>query len=839
SAPLLVPAGTSAQSLSQQRAALAGRLLFMPPVPLFALTKSMSSDSPVVPMPHPGSHLGNATAPSGFEFGLAGELMLREWSTPLKHGEYLVSDGAASAIVDNLGTYCIEWNTNSQTCTATAVKLPGTNGVRIVELPHCALSHQDAFISLQYQEVHTLTDDIMAEIRFDNDATATRVNLTRKIREQMAQGEMQLLAPSRHHYMALRLLSKRDGWQQPWNSLVVPAARVAFPRLEAFPLYAGWEMMQFDANRMYFVPRDEGTTLFESVLSQGKFGILLRPVVGNSGSTTTLLQDSGSAPSGEYLKFDESTQSWSLSTQEEATSFIWKNGGLHAILVERSDSVLPVVQSGDSVVVGDASLSEKALPVTPKRSDSTFRPTTSPPNQCNCVYGDCQPDGTCRCFVDFGQASQHLPETGWTGAQCDTCIGLLVRAPARSLCIPMDAPPRVREVSPNSQRFAGSDVEIVMENLPRFDKLASFGSIDSLGGQSSLPSSMHTFGINIAGQVVDSFVISDAVPATDFFFRSVRIRLHTPDLQFVRKNSSFNASPDGLDARVMTLFGSRQFDWKLFRPDLIYLIDECFGEGAFFDSDSGTCKTCPPNAVCPGGRRAYPKANFWSKSETSAPGECTIPDACPGAASETAIDAFTPDGARVTSGCSPAYDDGLRGTEDGTSTETEYCSRCAAGYYKNKNRCVKCGAGDGSVRALVLAGIVVFALLALAVLTLSSKLLDTVVAAVVTIQQLVLVLRAAADSMWQDDEKEGLRRFLRVISVVSLDVNFAQPDCLVGQLTYMDVFWGTLLAAVVVAAVFALMSFLRAMWKRFRITRRASVLMTFDDAIKRFFWPRL
>ena len=95
-----------------------------------------------------------------------------------------------------------------------------------------------------------------------------------------------------------------------------------------------------------------------------------------------------------------------------------------------------------------------------------------------------------------------------------------------------------------------------------------------------------------------------------------------------------------------------------------------FGEGR-------TCVSCPHNARCPGGRRAWPVAGFWASSEnTSKIRSCAAPsvDRCRGML-HGSLAAFQ---------CGPGYE----GTD---------CARCKKEYYEESvtGRCLQCGGGGG------------------------------------------------------------------------------------------------------------------------------------------------
>ena len=98
-----------------------------------------------------------------------------------------------------------------------------------------------------------------------------------------------------------------------------------------------------------------------------------------------------------------------------------------------------------------------------------------------------------------------------------------------------------------------------------------------------------------------------------------------------------------------------------------------FGEG-------GACVSCPDNARCPGGRRAWPVAGFWASSEnTSKIRACAAPsfERCRGLL-HGSLGAFQ---------CGPGY-------------EGNDCARCKKEFYEEAltGRCLRCGGGGGGGR---------------------------------------------------------------------------------------------------------------------------------------------
>ena len=95
-----------------------------------------------------------------------------------------------------------------------------------------------------------------------------------------------------------------------------------------------------------------------------------------------------------------------------------------------------------------------------------------------------------------------------------------------------------------------------------------------------------------------------------------------------------------------------------------------FGEG-------GACVSCPDNARCPGGRRAWPVAGFWASSEnTSKIRACAAPSV---------------------ERCRGLLHGSLGGFQCGPGYEGTDCARCKKEFYEEAltGRCLRCGGGGG------------------------------------------------------------------------------------------------------------------------------------------------
>ncbi|MES1908332.1 MAG: hypothetical protein MHM6MM_001287 [Cercozoa sp. M6MM] len=338
-------------------------------------------------------------------------------------------------------------------------------------------------------------------------------------------------------------------------------------------------------------------------------------------------------------------------------------------------------------------------------------------------------------------------------------------------------------------RFNGTTVSLKIRNLLNtrrvLEYLAEVGvDVDVSKNNATLLSegSVVPLDLRIDGQPVNLLLNQDD---DGFVLRSATLSFTTPVLERggqAARRASFS---------LTSTTSSVPFQWM--RPDFIYLVDSCFEEGEFLDVTTNTCLKCPPGAYCPGGARAFPAAGRWSVDEASPPGECTIAEACLGGLN---INDFRQDGSRETSKCNERYGN-------------DYCSRCEEGHFRDGNRCVSCQSQAQKPLLLLITVVSITVLIAIATVVLKDKHLDIVIAMIVATQQLLLVLRGVAEQIFGDEQKQGVKSFLRVLSSLALDINAAAPECLgegrglwsfgviyTATLLYM----ATLLLAVVLAA---------------------------------------
>ena len=215
----------------------------------------------------------------------------------------------------------------------------------------------------------------------------------------------------------------------------------------------------------------------------------------------------------------------------------------------------------------------------------------------------------------------------------------------------------------------------------------------------------------------------------------------------------------------------------------------------------GQCVPCPAGAFCVGDGRAWPLPAWWSVNEHSAPDACPLSTSCAGALdvgpnADSPDPVLNPDGSRNTQRCYADYD-------------SELCSGCDVDYYHDGLACRYCGSDNGGQLAgLLIAALVIFSVLTL-ILTLAAPLsLNSQVGYVLTLQQVVAIGQTAAQylpSSWA-----WLAAVFRDVSLLNLDVRMFQPGCLIAQLSFVSVFWLTLLLVAVLGLLFTLAAAARA-----------------------------
>ncbi len=158
------------------------------------------------------------------------------------------------------------------------------------------------------------------------------------------------------------------------------------------------------------------------------------------------------------------------------------------------------------------------------------------------------------------------------------------------------------------------------------------------------------------------------------------------------------------------------------------------------------------------------------------------------------------DGTRVTSICAAGY----RGVA---------CSQCQSDYYQSGQRCFSCGSSEGDIqqlRFLISAAVIIFVALTIAVAMLSSRYLALVVSSLIALQQFVVIGKSAVQSL--PESMDWITQLIGFLSVVNFDVQMVKPGCIVPQLTFLSLYWTTIVLVLVCAVLFLLGAALRATW---------------------------
>ena len=146
----------------------------------------------------------------------------------------------------------------------------------------------------------------------------------------------------------------------------------------------------------------------------------------------------------------------------------------------------------------------------------------------------------------------------------------------------------------------------------------------------------------------------------------------------------------------------------------------------------------------------------------------------------------------------------------------EYCIACAANFYANGQRCLSCGL-ESEERAELVALLCAFAALfigmAVCVATQSPSALSRSVSMLLMVQHAAVVGKLAAQQV--PDSLTWLAEAFSVISLLSFDIEFVKPGCVVGALSFLSVYWCTYGLAALSSLMFVIASLVRAKpWQR-------------------------
>ena len=244
-------------------------------------------------------------------------------------------------------------------------------------------------------------------------------------------------------------------------------------------------------------------------------------------------------------------------------------------------------------------------------------------------------------------------------------------------------------------------------------------------------------------------------------------------------------------------------------PAPLNLLDWVFvvtGQCTTLLSVDGTCaEQCPEGCFCPGDGRCWEEPGWWTASEHIPPTRCVLPSSCPGAleaapSADSPEPILLPDGSRNTARCAKEY----RG---------RVCSDCAANYYHAGAACRFCGSTDAEQRAsfagLLIGAIVIVTIIATIICITSPFVLGSRVSALFKVQQVVLV-GLTATQLLPSPKYDWLSQVFTDISIVNVDIGMFHPGCAIAALSYVEVFWATVLLVVGAALVFAVAAAVRA-----------------------------
>jgi hypothetical protein len=175
----------------------------------------------------------------------------------------------------------------------------------------------------------------------------------------------------------------------------------------------------------------------------------------------------------------------------------------------------------------------------------------------------------------------------------------------------------------------------------------------------------------------------------------------------------------------------------------IFYTDDCPFPGQF---GSGLdCRACPAEAICPGGRRMWPRDGYWTPDEIS--GEiyrCEPAEACIGGQNYACADGY----------------------------EGELCSRCEDKFYSNGALCMACGGVGASIALMVFDAAFVGVLLA-GILFVREPVLNNMMGIIGIAQLLrgVGQMDSSGMPLW-------LQTLLHGLSFMAGDFAFVRPECI-------------------------------------------------------------
>jgi len=198
-----------------------------------------------------------------------------------------------------------------------------------------------------------------------------------------------------------------------------------------------------------------------------------------------------------------------------------------------------------------------------------------------------------------------------------------------------------------------------------------------------------------------------------------------------------------------------------------------------------------------GGDRIWPQPGYWSLNEHTKPTPCTLTQACPGSLGS---EAYNSDGSRKTNLCADGYAGVL-------------CSQCDQLHYMVQGLCFTCLA-DSNDRsefiAYIMAAFILIGVLCLSILVLSNTRIHHCLDIFVGLQFAIVVGQAASQRLASD----GFANFIRVLSLLNFDVQMVKFGCSVPRVTFMSIYWITIILVIICAICFTLTAALHTLINR-------------------------
>eukprot|EP01113_Clastostelium_recurvatum_P039829 TRINITY_DN6129_c0_g1_i7.p1 TRINITY_DN6129_c0_g1~~TRINITY_DN6129_c0_g1_i7.p1 ORF type:complete len:1436 (-),score=280.86 TRINITY_DN6129_c0_g1_i7:20-4327(-) len=217
---------------------------------------------------------------------------------------------------------------------------------------------------------------------------------------------------------------------------------------------------------------------------------------------------------------------------------------------------------------------------------------------------------------------------------------------------------------------------------------------------------------------------------------------------------------------------------------LFYTDDKCTSSGVW---GSTTCAVCPSMcALCPGGNRVWALGGCWNPDERTEPRGCPLAQACLGSVDYKGV-----------STCQANY-------------TGDYCAFCAPHFYKmypdeRVSVCLSCFddvAGD--ILRAVIVPIIFFGIVMIAIGIFDESRLDSFVACLIALQQLIQIGMSAHDRL-----PYSANVFINALTPVLFNYNFIRPGCTLGSLSYPYLYAGYIILAIAFMILFALAAILR------------------------------